>query len=131
MKITPDLLKDTLNIITLTREIALEQGNESQAERLAPIESGIRNLITSTQISNNPSRGVLAETDFQTLLKTLQNTSTADARDNAERFRIIEAMIAGGMEAPEIARHIGITREEVDLIIGIGKRNNHSKEVNK
>jgi hypothetical protein len=128
-------LEDTLYLIQLMRETALSQGEKARANRLSPVESEIRGLVsTSRQTqpepvsaaapSNGalPASGILGQSDFRKLLEVTQNrtpgTQPATSTNAAlERNRMIQAMSAADMSEIDIARQFGVTRDEVSLVL--------------
>ncbi len=134
-RINPSLLSDTLNLVQLARETALAGGKAEQARRLSPVVDDLRTLVSqsretqSVKTSSAPSTGLMAQSDFQTLLaaSAKQNThpvaaTTSVSTGAAERNQIVSAMSAGGMSDLDIARQMGIAREEVQLILSIQRR---------
>jgi hypothetical protein len=139
-RITPDLLNDTLNLIQLARETALARGKQEQAERLSPVVNNLRNLVGAARqqpaqppISNaNPDQaqnsaaslvnGLMAQSDFQTLLNAVQSkpASVSPNTSPAERYQVISSMSAAGMPDVDIARHMGLTRDDVRMILNLG-----------
>ncbi len=119
-KITPNtLLTDTLNVIALARATALARGGQAQAERLGTVADGLRDVAQRETSSNAPAAapsGVLAQSDFQSLLAATQ-AAPATGAGAADRGQVISAMSAGGMGELEIARQLGMTREEVRLML--------------
>ena len=124
--ITPRLLNDTLNLITLARETALARGQESQAARLTSVVDGLREVtreaVTPAQTSDErqpTATGVLAASGFQALLAATHSplTSSSSASSASARGLVAAAMAAGGMPEVDIARQLGITREEVRLMV--------------
>lgn len=134
-KITPDLLNDTLNLVQLARETALARGNKAQAERLAPVADNLRSLVTTARQPKpaQPSVGLMGQSDFQTLLAAVQSAPRLAAQPAAptERNQIVTAMSAAGMADMDIARHLGLTREEVRLILNLSKANQSNLKVQK
>lgn len=137
--ISPDLLNDTLSLISLAREAALAKGNQAQADRFAPVAKELHSLVNETRagstktVNATPPKpaasappttptGVMAESGFQTLLAASQSKNqTADPLSAAlERNRMVSAMGAGGMSDLDIARQMGMTREEVRVVLSIG-----------
>jgi len=124
--ITPRLLSDTLNLITLARETALARGQESQAARLTTVVDGLRQVTRTATAAAQPSDdrpaaalGSLGHSDFQALLAATQGTRLGQSGASAagERGVAAAAMAAGGMAEVDIARQLGITREEVRLMV--------------
>ncbi len=126
-RISGNLLNDTLHLVALAREAALAQGSAGQAQRLEPIEKELRALVTAEQDPERPvaPSGTLAQADFQVLLDATRRGPQAPdpAGDQADRAQVAAAMAAGGMSQVDIARHLGITRQEVRLILGVQARN--------
>jgi hypothetical protein len=138
--ITASLLNDTLNVISLARETALARGGKEQADRLTPVVDGLRSVATAARQSQPAARsaaaaspqtaatgsrvavqptGTLAQDDFKSLLAAVQkaplaSTPSAPAQD---RGQVAAAMAAGGMGEVDIARQLGISREEVRLML--------------
>jgi hypothetical protein len=50
-------LEDTLYLIQLMRETALSQGEKTRANRLTPVESEIRGLVSNTRQAQSPTAG--------------------------------------------------------------------------
>jgi hypothetical protein len=123
-RITPDLLTDTLNVITLARETALARGGQAQAERLTPVVEQLRDIAARDVKSAAPA-GVLGQDEFQTLLAAAQAAPApgAQAAPAVERSQVASAMSAGGMGEVDIARHLGLTREEVRLLLAMDESN--------
>jgi DNA-binding NarL/FixJ family response regulator len=125
--ITPNLLNDTLNLVQLVRETALAKGNQTQAERLSPVVSNLKNLVQTAQESNSlpVSSSLMSQDDFRTMLSTLQQ-KTQPVKVNqesslVERNRAINGMSAGGMADIDIARQMGLTREEVRTVLNLSQ----------
>lgn len=128
--ITASLLNDTLNVIALARETALARGGQAQADRLTPVVEGLRSAATAARqpkpadsaaasAAVQPT-GTLAQADFQSLLAAAQKaplTSAPAASSTQDRAQVAAAMSAGGMGEVDIARQLGISREEVRLML--------------
>lgn len=124
-RIGPALLKDTLDLVALARETARLRGDLNKVERLAPVEVTLRNMVTSSQ-ANKPTAaniGVLAQDGFQTLLAASrsQPSNTEQTSATIERHQIVNAMSSSGMADVDIARHMGMTRDEVRLILRVNQ----------
>ena len=123
-------LEDTLTLIQMMRETALSQGLQAQASRLTPIESEMRDLVSSSRQSQPgpaPASGILGQSDFQKLLELTQSRSATAAPGTTanaalERNRMIQAMSAANMSDLDIARQFGVTREEVRLVLNAGQK---------
>ncbi len=129
MKISSNMLNDTLNLVSLAREIALAKGNQASAEKFGAVEKGIRQAVTETKKSapEKPVSGVLAQDDFQTLLSVSSNRPQRS--DPGERNQIVAAMSAGGMSAVDIARHVGMTVNEVKVVIAVNNQTQLKTEI--
>jgi hypothetical protein len=133
-KISSDLLKDTFNLVQLARETALARGNTAQAEKLGPVAQKMRSIAeTSRQQPASgprptqgppPSGGILGQSDFQALLAVTQSTPRQEpgAAASLERNGVVAAMASAGMAELDIARYLGITRDEVRMILASGAR---------
>ena len=143
-KITPSLLNDTLNLVQLARETARIQGQTSKADRLQPVVEGLRSIVSTVQSADAGSRpatgtgGIAGQSDFQTLLKVAQSgtpgsnqASTVLSSSPLERNHIVSAMGSGGMTDVEIARQMGITRDEVRMVLSMQQRRAYTTEVEK
>jgi hypothetical protein len=124
-------LEDTLYLVQLMRETALEKGKEAQASRLTPVESGIRDLVTkSRQAQPTPAQpsGILGQADFKKILDLSRDTAPAQAAQQSstasvlERNNMVQAMAAADMPDVDIARQMGMTRDEVRLVLNVQKR---------
>lgn len=125
-RISSDMLSNTLNLIALTRQTALAKGKEALAEKVAPVETKLRELVYESRQSGQSSSGsaVMAQSDFQKLLsvKKSEVLPKSEATSAVERNQVISAMAAGGMSDLDIARHMGVSREEVQVVISLGRR---------
>jgi hypothetical protein len=127
--VSPTLLNDTLQLVQLAREVALSKGAQAQADRLSPVVKDLRTLVNKTQETQSPAAptGILAQSDFQSLLQVAQKknaTSVAyQGQSSTEKSQMVQAMAAGNMSEVEIARQLGMTREEVRLVLSLSKNN--------
>jgi hypothetical protein len=127
-KILPNMLNDTLNLVALARETALARGDQARAEKLAPLVDDLRHLVAGVQQPgpSSPAQftGPLAQDDFQTLLRAAQSVEPSPKGVAAplERNQVAAAMAAGGMPDVDIARQLGITREEVRMLLSLNQR---------
>jgi hypothetical protein len=133
----PGLLNDTLNLVSLARETALVMGKDSQAKKLTPVVEELRSVVSTSQnpTATTEPTGEMAQSDFQTLLNVAK-TSTPSERNIptlaiGERNMIVKAMAQGNMPDVDIARQLGMTRDEVRLVLNIGKASSPSVEVKK
>jgi hypothetical protein len=148
-RVTPTLLNDTLNLIQLARETARLKGEQAQAEKLTPVVNSLTSLIgearepkgarTATGSVDSPLSSiapvsdVFGQSDFQTLLKAAKETGSPEPSNAAnafpwrapspiERNQVVIAMADGGMKDVDIARQMGMTRDEVRLVLSAGQR---------
>ncbi len=126
--ITNDLLSDTLNVIQLARETARLQGKQTRFERLDPVVDNLRTIVSESQEPKQPAGPALVmQEDFQVLLAAVQKGEQGTSRPAAasaapmERSQAVLAMAAGGMSELDIARNLGMTRDEVNLILSINR----------
>ena len=135
-------LEDTLYLIQLMRESALSRGQKAQANRLTPVESEIRGLVSGSRQSSpatpaadtspasspaptsgvQPSSGIMGQSDFKKLLEVTQNRAAGpqpatNTHAAMERNRMIQAMSSADMSEIDIARQFGVTRDEVRLVL--------------
>jgi hypothetical protein len=129
-------LFDTINVIQLARETALAKGNEAQAKRLVPVVNGLQQLVTQSQtVTSKPSpdSGIVGREDFSNILNAVQSTSSSNfslpSQNVVERNQMIQSMAAADMTDLEIAKQMGMSREEVNLIVSVSERSNSGKEV--
>jgi transposase-like protein len=121
--ISPNLLNDTLNLVALARETALSRGEQAKAQRLGPVVENLRSVAVEAQKTRPDPAGseLLGQSDFQTLLAAMQKqpVNGAASPSPAERNQVVTAMASGGMAHVDIARQMGITREEVRMILSV------------
>jgi hypothetical protein len=129
-RISSNLLADTLNIVQLARESALQNGKKAQAERLNSVAGPLKSLVSSNQESKPSASptGVMAQNDFKALLAAAASAgspavASSAAASGMERNKVVAAMAEGGMSDLDIARQMGMTREEIKLILNV-----HQKE---
>jgi len=136
-RINPSLLSDTLNLVQLARETALAKGKQAQAERLSPVVDELKTLATTRQAAppSSPS-SVMAQNDFRTLLAAAGNPATppvqqAQSMGGSERNRMVIAMSAGNMREMDIARQLGMTLDEVQMVVSANQKSRMGVEVKK
>lgn len=131
----PGLLSDTLNMVTLARETALVLGKNNQANKLTPVVEELRTAVTTAKNPSLPAEatGMMAQSDFQTLLNVAQKSTPSDrsipSLGISERNMIVKAMAEGSMPDVDIARQLGMTRDEVNLVLNMGKVTSKEIEV--
>jgi hypothetical protein len=124
-RIQSNLLNDTLNLVQLARETARMQGSNSKAEKLNPVVNQLQTLVTNeqTRMPGEPT-GIMAQTDFQTLLAVPQaKTSESTSPTLNERNQVISSLALGGMNEVDIARQMGMTRDEVRMFLNLNPGN--------
>jgi hypothetical protein len=123
-KIQNNLLNDTYNLVQLARETARLRGSQQQAEKLSPVVDQLKSLITQQRsaVQTQPS-GILAQDDFQSLINIKKGSSSNGMTDAKERNQVIKAMASGGMNDVDIARQMGITRDEIRMVINLANSN--------
>jgi DNA-binding NarL/FixJ family response regulator len=124
-RIQSNLLNDTLNLVQLARETARMQGSQSKAEKLSPVVNQLQTLVTNGQTRKPAeSGGIMAQSDFKELLQIPQaklNQSTSATLN--ERNQIISSMALGGMNDIDIARQMGMTRDEIRMFLNLNPGN--------
>ena len=124
--IIPGLLSDTLNLVQLARETALAQGKNAQAKKLSPVVEDLKGLVQTSReapVPSNPT-GLMAQSDFQTLLSAAKSVNSSQrvmpSANIADRNQMVRAMSSSNMLDVDIARQMGMTRDEVRLILSVG-----------
>lgn len=127
-KIDNTLLANTLNLMQITRETAKLKGSQTQADRIGPIVEQLDTLVKAEQKnkltpSDTPS-GVMAQSDFAALLQTVKTEQAKPSATTSlnDRNRMIQSMSGGGMNELEIARYMGITRDEVKVVLNLSRQ---------
>ncbi len=128
------LLNDTYRLIQLARESALAQGKQAQVNKLSPVVDELKSLVnppkeTGKSLPANTSvapaaSGMMVQSDFQALLNASKSASPTQSisqgNNIAERNQIVRSMAASNMMDVDIARSLGMTREEVRMILSVG-----------
>lgn len=128
-RIQSNLLNDTLNLVQLARETARLQGSESKAEKLSPVVNQLQSLVTNEQTRTpvEPT-GIMAQNDFQTLLSVPQaKTAEPTSPTINERNQMISSLALGGMNEVDIARQMGMTRDEVRMFLNLNPGNTNAR----
>jgi hypothetical protein len=117
-------LEDTYTLMQLVRETALAKGRTEQADQLTPVVNEMRSVVSSARTTSSvpASTGVLGQADFKQLLELSQEkVNAAEASQNSvsitERNRLVKAMSSAEMSSLDIARQMGMSREEVDMVV--------------
>lgn len=127
-RITPDLLTNTLNLIQLARETAAAKGNTDQADRLAPVADNLRELVANeNRAAEAPAApgSVTGQSDFQFMLQAARSRTVSPASSagsQLERTQVVGAMASAGMNQMDIARQLGMTHDEVRLILDVAQK---------
>ncbi len=125
-------LEDSLYVLQLARETALVQNRQTQLRRMMPVVEEIRGLVSNNtaqvQQTAQPSSGLMAKSDFKTLLQVTQaRISQPDVANSTtailERNHLIGAMSSAKMADVDIARQFSMTREEVQLVLDVQQKN--------
>ncbi|MDR3578316.1 MAG: hypothetical protein P4L50_31020 [Anaerolineaceae bacterium] len=128
-------LEDTLYLVQLMRETALAQGRQAQASRLNPVMEKMQGLVTSanqTPSTAAPASGIVGQADFKKLLEVAQTkdqvsqAASGSSNSMTERNRLVTAMAGASMSDTDIARQLGMTRGEVQLILNVQQKNQAS-----
>jgi hypothetical protein len=144
------LLSDTLKLIQLARETARVQGQPEQAEKLKPVVEQLKSLAEganqakvtavpqkTTAQSLPPSGGILAQEDFKTLLSAVQKSQNQSPSNlpaglrptsSLERNQMVVSMASGGMSALDIARQMGMTLDEVNMVIRLNQKTTQNRK---
>jgi transcriptional regulator with GAF, ATPase, and Fis domain len=126
--INPGLLHDTLNLVQLARESALVQGKDKQANKFTPVVDDLKSMVQTSDQEKPPTTysGILGQSDFKKLLdaaKTVSSNQGGSKTTNvAERNQMVRAMAGSNMLEVDIARQLGMTREEVRMITSLSSR---------
>ena len=130
-KISPTLLNDTLKLVQLARETAKLKGSQQQAEKLEPVVEKLQTLVNKDKTAKPPAPvGILGQSDFQAMLNVTrskpaaQTSPTQSISSVEDRNRMVGAMTSGGMNDVDIARQLGMTRDEVRMVINMSNIGN-------
>jgi hypothetical protein len=135
-KIQSSMLNDTLNLVQLARETALARGKQAQAQRLSPVVDELKTLV-STKASTAPAApsATMQQGDFKTLLaaasKSPAPVQAAQSTSSGDRNRMVLAMAAGNMGEVDIARQMGMTTDEVRLVVSASRKGAAGLEMKK
>lgn len=123
-------LEDTFHLVQLAREAALACGRQEQADALVPVIDQMRALIASERSASRPPSPAidLAEYDrttpvFEQLLEL--NSQVAGIEPSilsGDRNQLVLVLASAGVSNLDIARRLGLTREEVNLIFEAGSK---------
>jgi hypothetical protein len=124
-KVQNTLLNNTLSIFQMAREAASLKGSMGQVERLEPVVDHLKSLLSTSEaakVTEQPA-GIFAQQDFATLLNVINSEKSGHNVNERlkEKNNMIYAMAAGGMNDLEIARHLGMTRDEVGIVLNLSR----------
>lgn len=123
-RIQNNLLSDTLNLVQLARETARIKGSQEQADKLTPVVSQLKTLVTQQrETAPTQATGILAQDDFQSLLSVEKKSTASSVTDARERNQVIVAMASGGMNDVDIARQMGMPRDEIRMVVNLANSN--------
>lgn len=128
--VNTNLLSDTLNVVQIAQETALRRGKDTQANRMQPVVDKLRSILTKERSAApvEPS-GVLKESSFQTLMALKEKQVDGQISTNMpveEKQNIVTALSSGGMSETDIAKQLGIARDEVRMIVNLSEMNANS-----
>lgn len=142
-RLESDLLSDTLNVVQLARQAAIARGSQDRAGKLSSVANELHKVVSeagqakgdSTTSTTNAQN---SDTAFHSLLSAIQHHQTSLEPDSdqtaaqtvgnvppavQERNLLVTAMAAGTMSEVDIARQLGITRDEVRAILCLNRAN--------
>jgi len=123
-RIQNNLLNDTYNLVQMARETAKLRGSQQQAEKLSPVVDQLKTLV-ARQKETSPGQpvGILAQDDFRSLMAVQKKNNVESVTNSQERNQVITAMASGGMQDIDIARQMGMTRDEVRMVMNLAGSN--------
>jgi ABC-type hemin transport system ATPase subunit len=123
-KIQNNLLNDTYNLVQLARETARLRGSEQQAQKLSPVVDQLKNLVKQQHepVAAEPT-GILSQDDFRNLVSLQKNSTNNTIATIKERNQVITAMASGGMKEMDIARQMGMARDEIRMVLNMANSN--------
>jgi DNA-binding NarL/FixJ family response regulator len=125
--INTNLLSDTLNVVQIAQETALRKGNEVQANKMQPVVDKLRSILTQERSAApiEPS-SVMKESSFRTLMSLKEQKQDGNISSNLpveEKHKIVSALASGGMSETDIAKQLGVARDEVRMIVNLSEMN--------
>lgn len=127
-----DLLRGTAYLAALARRAALASNDPAareQAIKLAPVAQELKEMARGAApdpAAPRPSPvAAVSAPDFQALMDAAakkREPASRLASDSLDRAAVALSMARGGANPVEIARSLGLTRGEVDLIINIANQ---------
>jgi hypothetical protein len=145
MRIETGLLSDTYNLVQLARETALAKGKNAQAERMGTVINELKTLAApkpeSQEISNKtvppPVSETMNQSDFKSLLAAASQKAPAQAAQSftpataSDRNRMVTTMSSANMREMDIARQLGMTLDEVQMVMSTSQKTRPTAEVKK
>ena len=146
-RLNSDLLSDTLNVVQLARQAAMARGSQDRAGKLSSVANELHKVVSEAGQTKGENAATTAnaqagDTAFRSLLSAIQHTQTTAETDAdetnsqtagnipsaiQERNLLVTAMAAGTMSEVDIARQLGITRDEVRAILSLNRANTPQK----
>jgi hypothetical protein len=125
--VNTNLLSDTLHVMQIAQETALRRGKDSTATRMEPVVEKLRSILTKERSAApvEPS-SVLKESSFKTLMKLKEKQFDGQVSSSIpveEKQKIVTALASGGMGETDIAKQLGIARDEVRMIVNLSEMN--------
>lgn len=125
--INTNLLSDTLNVVQIAQETALRKGNEVQANKMQPVVEKLRSILTQERSAApiEPS-SEMKESSFRTLMSLNKQKQDGKISSNLpveEKHKIVSALASGGMSETDIAKQLGVARDEVRMIVNLSEMN--------
>jgi hypothetical protein len=132
-RIISGLLNDTLNLVQLARETALARGKSAQAQRLSPVADELKTLAKTQNAPQNASiSSTMQQNDFRTLLSAaggavpttpaVQTDPSAHTMAANDRNRVVLAMASAKTPGIDIARQLGMTLDEVNMVMSANQK---------
>jgi DNA-binding NarL/FixJ family response regulator len=125
--INSNLLSDTLNVVQIAQETALRRGNDVQANKMQPVVDKLRSILTQERSAApiEPS-SEMKESSFKTLMALKEQQVDGTISSNMpveEKHKIVTALASGGMSETDIAKQLGVARDEVRMIVNLSEMN--------
>jgi transcription initiation factor IIE alpha subunit len=125
--INTNLLSDTLNVVQIAQETSLRRGNEVQANKMQPVVDKLRSILTKERSAApiEPS-SELKESSFKTLMALKEQNLDgliSSKMPVEEKHQIVTALASGGMSETDIAKQLGVARDEVRMIVNLSEMN--------
>lgn len=141
--LNPNLLSDTLNVVQLARQAALARGAQDKAGKLSSVADKLHEVASQVGVSPASAAPAAAQTpagSFRSLVSAMQEKNAPGSEGDppaapvntgailpdalagiSERNRLVQAMASGNMSEVDIARQLGLTRDEVRTILSLNR----------